>query len=41
MDEIIFYLVFKIMGSDGWGLFGVLGLFFMVEVLELIIKDVW
>ncbi|WP_340479693.1 bifunctional diaminohydroxyphosphoribosylaminopyrimidine deaminase/5-amino-6-(5-phosphoribosylamino)uracil reductase RibD [Vibrio anguillarum] len=39
-DEIILYLAPKIMGSDGRGLFGALGLSSMADTLELIIKDV-
>ncbi|MDE1317639.1 bifunctional diaminohydroxyphosphoribosylaminopyrimidine deaminase/5-amino-6-(5-phosphoribosylamino)uracil reductase RibD [Vibrio aestuarianus] len=40
VDEIILYLAPKIMGSDGRGLFGALGLSSMAEALELTIKDV-
>ncbi|KEY91667.1 riboflavin biosynthesis protein [Candidatus Photodesmus blepharus] len=40
VDELVFYLAPKIIGSDGRGLFGALGLGDMADVLELKIKDV-
>ncbi|NOI14713.1 bifunctional diaminohydroxyphosphoribosylaminopyrimidine deaminase/5-amino-6-(5-phosphoribosylamino)uracil reductase RibD [Vibrio hepatarius] len=40
VDELILYLAPKIMGSDGRGLLGVLGLESMAEVIELDIQDV-
>lgn len=40
VDELIIYLAPKIMGSDGRGLFGALGLEEMAQVFELDIKDV-
>lgn len=40
IDEVILYLAPKIMGSDGRGLFGALGLEDMQDVLELDILDV-
>ncbi|WP_158117152.1 bifunctional diaminohydroxyphosphoribosylaminopyrimidine deaminase/5-amino-6-(5-phosphoribosylamino)uracil reductase RibD [Vibrio cincinnatiensis] len=39
VDELIIYLAPKIMGSDGRGLFGALGLTEMGQVLELNIND--
>lgn len=39
VDELIVYLAPKVMGSDGRGLFGALGLTEMAQVLELDIKD--
>ncbi|MCX9564576.1 bifunctional diaminohydroxyphosphoribosylaminopyrimidine deaminase/5-amino-6-(5-phosphoribosylamino)uracil reductase, partial [Vibrio cholerae] len=38
-DEIILYLAPKLMGSDGRGLFGALGLTEMAEAIELKIED--
>lgn len=40
VDELILYLAPKIMGSDGRGLLGALGLESMAEVIELDIQDV-
>lgn len=40
VDELILYLAPKIMGSDGRGLLGALGLEEMADVIELDIKDV-
>lgn len=40
VDELILYLAPKIMGSDGRGLLGALGLESMAEVVELDIQDV-
>lgn len=40
VDELIVYLAPKIMGSDGQGLFGALGLRHMSEAYELDFKDV-
>ena len=40
MDELVLYLAPKIMGSDGRGLFGTLGLESMAEVIELDIQDI-
>jgi diaminohydroxyphosphoribosylaminopyrimidine deaminase/5-amino-6-(5-phosphoribosylamino)uracil reductase len=40
VDELILYLAPKIMGSDGRGLLGALGLESMADVIELDIKDV-
>ncbi|UUM31168.1 bifunctional diaminohydroxyphosphoribosylaminopyrimidine deaminase/5-amino-6-(5-phosphoribosylamino)uracil reductase RibD [Vibrio japonicus] len=40
VDELILYLAPKIMGSDGRGLLGALGLDSMADVIELDIKDV-
>lgn len=40
VDELIIYLAPKLMGSDGRGLLGTLGLESMSEVLDLEIKDV-
>ncbi len=39
VDELVLYLAPKIMGSDGRGLFGALGLTDMQQVLDLDIKD--
>ncbi len=39
VDELVLYLAPKIMGSDGRGLFGALGLSDMNQVLDLDIKD--
>ncbi|HDI3247071.1 bifunctional diaminohydroxyphosphoribosylaminopyrimidine deaminase/5-amino-6-(5-phosphoribosylamino)uracil reductase RibD [Vibrio cholerae] len=39
VDEIILYLAPKLMGSDGRGLFGALGLTEMAEAIELKIED--
>jgi diaminohydroxyphosphoribosylaminopyrimidine deaminase/5-amino-6-(5-phosphoribosylamino)uracil reductase len=39
VDEIVLYLAPKLMGSDGRGLFGALGLENMSDVLELHITD--
>ncbi|GLT17233.1 riboflavin biosynthesis protein RibD [Vibrio zhanjiangensis] len=40
VDELVLYLSPKIMGSDGRGLFGALGLSSMEETIELDIKEV-
>ncbi|KOO11734.1 5-amino-6-(5-phosphoribosylamino)uracil reductase, partial [Vibrio xuii] len=40
VDELILYLAPKIMGSDGRGLLGALGLDSMADVIELDIQDV-
>ncbi|KJY82298.1 5-amino-6-(5-phosphoribosylamino)uracil reductase [Vibrio galatheae] len=40
VDELVVYLAPKIMGSDGRGLLGALGLESMAQVIELDIKDV-
>jgi diaminohydroxyphosphoribosylaminopyrimidine deaminase/5-amino-6-(5-phosphoribosylamino)uracil reductase len=40
VDEIIIYLAPKIMGSDGRGLFGALGLKEMEQVIDLDIIDI-
>ncbi|UPQ88543.1 bifunctional diaminohydroxyphosphoribosylaminopyrimidine deaminase/5-amino-6-(5-phosphoribosylamino)uracil reductase RibD [Vibrio sinaloensis] len=40
VDEIVLYLAPKIMGSDGRGLFGALGLESMTDIIDLDIKDV-
>lgn len=40
VDELILYLAPKVMGSDGRGLFGVLGLEHMSQALDLDIKEV-
>ncbi|KJY88754.1 MULTISPECIES: bifunctional diaminohydroxyphosphoribosylaminopyrimidine deaminase/5-amino-6-(5-phosphoribosylamino)uracil reductase RibD [Vibrio] len=40
VDELILYLAPKIMGSDGRGLLGALGLESMAEVIELDIQDI-
>ncbi|MCG9649962.1 bifunctional diaminohydroxyphosphoribosylaminopyrimidine deaminase/5-amino-6-(5-phosphoribosylamino)uracil reductase RibD [Vibrio brasiliensis] len=40
VDELVLYLAPKIMGSDGRGLLGALGLELMAEVIELDIKDI-
>ena len=40
VDELVLYLAPKIMGSDGRGLFGTLGLESMAEVIELDIQDI-
>ncbi|MCG9678043.1 bifunctional diaminohydroxyphosphoribosylaminopyrimidine deaminase/5-amino-6-(5-phosphoribosylamino)uracil reductase RibD [Vibrio sp. Isolate24] len=40
VDELVLYLAPKIMGSDGRGLFGELGLESMAEVIDLDIQDV-
>ena len=40
VDELVIYLAPKIMGSDGRGLFGALGLESMAHVLDLNIQDV-
>ncbi len=40
VDELVIYLAPKIMGSDGRGLLGALGLESMSDVIELDIKDV-
>lgn len=40
VDELVIYLAPKIMGSDGRGLLGALGLESMADVIELDIKDV-
>ncbi|MFV0447184.1 MAG: bifunctional diaminohydroxyphosphoribosylaminopyrimidine deaminase/5-amino-6-(5-phosphoribosylamino)uracil reductase RibD [Vibrio sp.] len=39
VDELVLYLAPKIMGSDGRGLFGALGLTDMQQVMDLEIKD--
>lgn len=39
VDELILYLAPKVMGSDGRGLFGALGLTDMQQVLDLTIQD--
>ncbi|GAK85322.1 diaminohydroxyphosphoribosylaminopyrimidine deaminase [Vibrio ponticus] len=40
VDELVIYLAPKLMGSDGRGLFGALGLTSMAEVMDLNIKEV-
>ncbi|NVD07333.1 bifunctional diaminohydroxyphosphoribosylaminopyrimidine deaminase/5-amino-6-(5-phosphoribosylamino)uracil reductase RibD [Vibrio sp. JPW-9-11-11] len=40
VDEIVLYLAPKIMGSDGRGLLGALGLESMTDVIDLDIKDI-
>lgn len=40
VDELVLYLAPKIMGSDGRGLLGALGLKSMAEVIELDIQDI-
>lgn len=40
VDELILYLAPKLMGSDGRGLMGALGLTSMSDVIDLEIKDV-
>jgi diaminohydroxyphosphoribosylaminopyrimidine deaminase/5-amino-6-(5-phosphoribosylamino)uracil reductase len=40
VDELIIYLAPKIMGSDGRGLLGALGLESMKDVIDLDIQDV-
>ena len=40
VDELVLYLAPKLMGSDGRGLFGAMGLTAMADVLSLELKDV-
>ena len=40
VDELVLYLSPKIMGSDGKGLLGALGLQSMQEIIELNLRDV-
>ena len=40
VDELILYLAPKLMGSDGRGLMGALGLSSMADVIDVTIKDV-
>ncbi len=40
VDEIVLYLAPKLMGSDGRGLFGALGLESMADIIELDITDI-